>query len=111
MNVNQFLSILWARRRLALSVFLLTIGATIVVSLLLPKKYTASAAVVVEMKGDPIVGMLFQNIGGAAYLGTQVDIFNSDRVARRVVSNLKLNENATIRQQWLEETQGQGSFD
>jgi succinoglycan biosynthesis transport protein ExoP len=111
MNVNQFLSILWARRWLALSVFLLTIGATIVVSLLLPKKYTASAAVVVEMKGDPIVGMLFQNIGGAAYLGTQVDIFNSDRVARRVVSNLKLNENATIRQQWLEQTQGQGSFD
>jgi chain length determinant protein EpsF len=111
MNINQFMSILWARRWLALAVFLITVGATLVVSLALPKKYTASAAVVVEMKGDPIVGMLFQNMGAASYMGTQVDIFNSDRVARRVVTNLRLNENAKIRQQWLEETQGQGSFD
>ena len=42
MNINQFLSILWARRWLALTVFLVTVGATAIVSLLLPKKYTAS---------------------------------------------------------------------
>jgi uncharacterized protein involved in exopolysaccharide biosynthesis len=111
MNIHQFLSILWARRWLALTVFLVTVGATAIVSLLLPKKYTASSAIVIEMKGDPIVGMLFQNMGAASYMGTQVDIFNSDRVARRVVTNLRLNENAEIRQQWLEETQGQGSFE
>jgi chain length determinant protein EpsF len=40
-----------------------------------------------------------------------VDIIKSDRVAQRVVRNLKLNENPQIRQQWQDETGGQGSIE
>jgi chain length determinant protein EpsF len=44
-------------------------------------------------------------------MATQVDIINSERVAQRVVRNLKLNENPQVRQQWQEETRGEGSIE
>jgi polysaccharide biosynthesis transport protein len=40
-----------------------------------------------------------------------VDIIQSDRVAQRVVRNLKLNENPQIRKQWQDEAKGQGSIE
>ena len=44
-------------------------------------------------------------------MATQVDIIKSDRVALRVVRNLKLTENPQVRQQWLDATEGQGSIE
>ena len=43
MNLGQFISILRARWWVAVLVFVLTVGTTLVVSLLLPKQYTAAA--------------------------------------------------------------------
>ncbi len=111
MNFSQLLSVLLARKWLALLVFLLTVGTTLGISLWLPKKYTATAEIVLEMKADPIAGMLLPHLATASYMATQVDIFQSDRVARRVVANLRLTENPTVREQWLEGTQGQGSIE
>ena len=42
-------------------------------------------------------------------MATQVDIINSDRVAKTVVSQLGLDRNPTVRAQWQEETQGKGT--
>jgi succinoglycan biosynthesis transport protein ExoP len=39
-------------------------------------------------------------------MATQVDIIRSDRVALRVVRNLKLAENPQVREQWQDETEG-----
>lgn len=111
MGINQFLSVLWARKWVALLVFVLTVGTTVGISLMLPKRYTATAALVIEVRPDPVGGMLYANVATASYMATQVDILLSDRVARRVVSNLKLSENEQVRQQWMEATQGVGSFD
>lgn len=111
MGISQFLSVLWARKWVALLVFLLTVGTTVAVSLMLPKKYTATAALVIELRPDPVGGMLFANIGASSYMATQVDILASDRVARRVVENLRLSENPQLRDQWMEATQGVGSID
>ena len=54
MTFAQFLSILRARKWLALLVFVLVVTTTLVTSLLLPKVYTAAASVVVDIKSDPL---------------------------------------------------------
>ena len=90
----------------------LTVGTTVGVSLLLPKNYIAFAAVVLDVRSpDPIAGMVLGAMAMPAYMATQVDIIQSDRVAQRVVQGLRMTENAQTRQQWLEATEGKGSFD
>jgi chain length determinant protein EpsF len=44
-------------------------------------------------------------------MGTQVDIIKSDRVARKVVKMLRLEENSTIKQMWLGATEGRGKLE
>jgi polysaccharide biosynthesis transport protein len=111
MTFGQFLSILRARWWLVLLVIGVAVGATLGINLLLPKQYKASASVVLDFKPDPISSALYGGMASPAMMATQVDIIKSDRVAQRVVRNLKLNENPQIRQQWQEETQGEGSIE
>lgn len=112
MTFSQFLSILKARWIAALLVLVLTVGTTIGVSLMLPKNYTASAAVVLDVRSpDPIAGMVLGAMAMPAYMATQVDIIQSDRVAQRVVQGLRLTENPETRQQWLDATGGKGNFE
>jgi polysaccharide biosynthesis transport protein len=111
MSFTQFLSILRARWWVLLLVLVLTVGTTVVVSLLLPKQYRATASVVVDFKPDPISAVMFGGMASPAFMATQVDIIRSDRVAQRVVRNLRLGENPQIRQQWLDDTGGQGSLE
>jgi chain length determinant protein EpsF len=112
MTFSQFLSILKARWVSALMVLVLTVGTTVGVSLVLPKNYTASAAVVLDVRSpDPIAGMVLGAMAMPAYMATQVDIIQSDRVAQRVVQGLRLTENAQTRAEWLEATGGQGNFE
>ncbi len=111
MTFSQFLSILRARWRRALAVFFGTVLLVVVVSLLLPKKYTGVASVVVDVSPDPIAGMLSNAMVGPSIVATQVDIINSDRVARKVIRNLKLAEHPEIQQQWREATDGVGTVE
>src|SRR5437867_5422725 len=113
MSFGQFLSILRARWWVASIVLLVTVCATLAVSLLLPKQYSATASVVVDMKPDPIAGALYyaQGVLAPSYMATQVDVIQSTRVAQRVVRNLKLTENAAVRRQWLEATEGKGDIE
>ena len=111
MTFGQFLSILRARWWVALLVLTLTVGATLAVSLIMPKQYKASASVVVDFKPDPISAVMYGGVASPAFMATQVDIIQSDRVALRVVRNLKLNENPQVRAQWLEDTKGEGSIE
>jgi len=111
MTFGQFLSILRARWWVVALVLGLTVATTLVVSLLLPKQYTATASVVVDFKPDPVSAFAFGGGASPAYMATQVDIIRSERVAQRVVRNLKLNDNPQVRQQWLDETGGEGSIE
>lgn len=112
MTLQQFLSILRARWALALVVLLLTVGAAIGVSLMLPKQYTATSAVMLDMRSpDPIAGIVMGGAMGPAYMATQVDLINSERVARRAIKTLGLTNNNETRNQWLEATQGRGDFE
>ncbi len=111
MNPQQFLLILRARYKLVLFVLFTTVVVTLVVSLLLPKQYTAMASVVVDTKSpDPLVGIL-PAMAMPGYMATQVDIIGSDRVAQKVVKLLRLDASPTVRAQWMEATQGKGRLE
>ena len=111
MTFGQFLSILRARWWVVALVLGLTVATTLLVSLLLPRQYTATASVVVDFKPDPVSAFAFGGGASPAYMATQVDIIRSERVAQRVVRNLKLNENPQVRQEWLDETGGEGNIE
>lgn len=111
MTLQQFLLILRARYRVALLAFAVTVATTLIVSLLLPKQYTASAAIVVDVKSpDAVSGLLLQGMMAPGYMATQIDIINSDRVAKAVVKLLRMEESAVIKQQWQEATEGKGQM-
>lgn len=104
MTFHQFFLILRARYKVVIFTFLFIVLATLLVSLLLPKQYTAGAAIVVDIKSpDPVAGMVLPGLASPAYMATQVDIINSDRVAQRVVKMLRMDENEVIKQQWMED--------
>lgn len=111
MTLQQFLLVLWARRRQVFQTFVVTVLTTLVVSLLWPKEYTATTAVVVDVKSpDPVAGIVLPGLMAPGYMATQVDIITSDRVTMRVVKMLKLDENPSIREQWQSDTNGEGQI-
>jgi len=111
MTFQQFLLILRARYKAALLVFFITVAITTVVSLILPKQYTAGAALVVDVKSpDPLSGQMLQGMMAPGYMATQIDIINSDRVAKEVVRGLKLDQSPALRGQWQEDTKGEGEL-
>lgn len=112
MNFVQFLAILRARWKVALIVFASILLVVLAASLMLRKSYTASASVVVDAtKPDPLAAVLFPGGMNPSVIATQIDVIQSDRVAFKVVRNLRLTENPQIRAQWQEATDGAGSIE
>jgi chain length determinant protein EpsF len=110
MNLHQFLLILLARYKVALCTMIGTVIIGMVASSLLPKQYTATAAVLLDVRApDPLAGIVLPFMPGL--LSTQVEIIGSDRVAQKVVKMLRLNENPAVKAQWEESTQGQGNLE
>lgn len=111
MTVRDLLNILFARHRVILGVWLSIVLVTLVICLVMPAKFKSTTAVVVDVKSpDPIAGVMMQGMTAPAYMATQVDIINSPRVARRVVSLLKLDESPDVRAAWMDATDGKGSL-
>ncbi len=111
MSFTQFIAILAARWKISLAVFITLVSVTLAVSLILPKKYTAVASIVIDAKSDPLSAVLYAGGVNPSLIATQIDVLNSDRVAYKVVRNLKLSENPNIREQWLASTDGTGSIE
>ncbi len=112
MNFVQFLAILRARYKMALGVFAGIVIVALVTSLLWPKSYTAAASVVIDStKPDPLAAVLYPGGMNPSVIATQIDVIQSDRVAFKVVRNLKLTENPQIREQWQNATKGEGSIE
>ena len=112
MTLHQFLLILRARIRVALAVALGAIVLALLVSLLLPRTYTAQTSVLVDVRTpDPVLGAAgMQGLVAPSYMATQVDIISGERVAQRVVKMLKLDEDADTRDEWQRATDGKGSL-
>jgi succinoglycan biosynthesis transport protein ExoP len=111
MTFQQFLLILRARYKIILFILLVTVSITLAVSLLLPKQYTATTAIVLDVRSpDPVSGMLLPGLASPGYMATQIDIINSSRVAQRVVKLLRMDESPAIRSQWMDATDGKGDL-
>ncbi|OWQ93955.1 chain length determinant protein EpsF [Roseateles aquatilis] len=103
MTPSKLMSIVRARWSLVLLVVLLTTLTALGVSLVLPKRYIATASVVIDAKPDPVSALIYPGLASPAYMNTQVDVIASDRVALRVVRDLRLTEVPELRQQWQDQ--------
>ena len=111
MTFQQFLLILRARWKVVVGTLALVFATTLVVSLLLPERFTASTSVLVDVKSsDPIMGALLPAQMLPGYMATQIDIVTSDRVAERVVKLLKLDQVPAIQRDWRGDNNGQGTI-
>ncbi|HXN14906.1 MAG TPA: chain length determinant protein EpsF [Usitatibacter sp.] len=98
MNIHQFLLALRGRFWVFLSLMAATIVAAIVVTLLLPKTYEATVSVLVDNRDEQSLAAAPAPARQAlGYMQTQTDIIQSQRVARKVVEDLKLAENPQAR--------------
>jgi succinoglycan biosynthesis transport protein ExoP len=112
MSLSQILAVLRARWLAMLAVFLLVVVSVFLLCMVLPKKYSASAAVMVDVKSpDPVAGMVLPAMMSTSYMTTQVDLLMSERVALKAMRGLGLHESPVLRQQWQAATKGAGSFD
>ena len=105
MNLSHFLAVLRARWLSAVVVFGAVLVASILYLVFATRVYTATASVLIDAKPDPVSSMLY---GGAtpALINTQIEILRSDRVAQRVVQNLKLADLADMRSAWASAKSG-----
>jgi chain length determinant protein EpsF len=82
-----------------------------IVSVIIPPRYTAMATVVVDFKGiDPISGGFVPVMPMLGAMATQVDIIQSHSVARRAVDLMKLAENPSAIELHMQETGGKGDI-
>lgn len=93
MNLQQFFIILWARKILLISCLTATVLMTLIVSLLMPKQFVATTALVLDQRGiDPVTGMVFPTQLLSGYLATQKEVIASHHVALKVVDLLNLTQ-------------------
>lgn len=91
MSFSQIYSILYARKKTLALVVILTLIATLGISLVLPKVYTSSAELFIDYRGaDPITGRQFSPMNDESYMQTQVDMIRSEDVADHIISATKL---------------------
>ena len=113
MNHYFLLAALRARYRIFLFILGATVLATTVVSLLLPKSYVSTVALMVDSKDEQSIGnaQLAPVRERTGYMQTQIDLITSPKAARKVVDELRLTESPTIRAEFEEEPRGQGSIE
>jgi chain length determinant protein EpsF len=101
MNFSQFLLALRARFKIFASVVVLAVLAAATVSLLLSKTYNATVSLLVDAKDEQLFNNNQRNYMQPQerlnYLQTQIDILTSEKVARKVVQDLKLGDNPELR--------------
>lgn len=112
MTPAHILAVLRARWSVILAAVLLTGSAAGIVSWSLPKQYTASSSLVIDARSpDPINGTMIGSNSLSSYIATQIDVIESERVIRKAIQALKLNQNPQLVAQWREATEGRGVFE
>ena len=116
MNLQQFLLALRARWGVFAMVLAATVLAATAVSLLLPKSYKATASLLVNPNKDEqslsnVLHPLILPQERLSYMQTQMDIITSEKVARKVVHDLKLAESPSSRAAFEKEERGEGTIE
>lgn len=112
MNLNLLMSALRARHRLFTMIVLATVLATLVVSMLMPRTYVATVALMLDGRDEQsLTSALIPARERTGFMQTQIDLIGSMKVARKVVQDLRLTEVPAIREAYEDETQGLGSIE
>ncbi len=111
MNLSQLMEVLMGRWKIVVATLLIFTGIAAVTSMLLPKRYTATAAVLVDGRGVSALGTAAGELSPSSnqqVMATQADLVGSERVARRVVALLSLQNDKALHEQWLDSAHGEG---
>lgn len=112
MTVGHLVSVLrgrWIQVAIGLGIGILLATALTVAT---KAKYTASASVLVDVKSpDPITGSMMQGLTSPAYMNTQVDLINSEAIARRTTSELRLDQLPEMQATYQKQTKGEVEFE
>jgi chain length determinant protein EpsF len=110
MGLSQLIRILWAHRLTSFYIVAAVVAAAVAASLLLPKKYKAESAIVVDVRGsDPLAQDGATSTQPASnYLATQVDVIGSHNVALKVINRMKMANNPEFIEKFQEATGGAG---
>jgi succinoglycan biosynthesis transport protein ExoP len=112
MSFEQLIAILRARWLIAISAFVLITSAVAIYTLLVPKQYTASGSVVVDIRSpDPVAGAVLPGVTQPSFLMTQIDIMTSTRVAHKVVRDMQLSSSPDMVARWKAATKGVGDYE
>ena len=92
-------------------VFAAVVLSALAMIAILPKKYVASATVMLDGRDEQsmVDRMTMRERGG--YVQTQVDLIQSGRVAKRVVRDLKYTQMPGVRDAYERDTGGQGTIE
>jgi chain length determinant protein EpsF len=111
LNLSQILFILKARYKAFLVTFFIVFGLVTLVTLMLPKTYTATTSVVLNYKGvDPVTGFAIPSQLMTSYMTTQIGLITSHRVALKVVDKLAIAESAVMKESFQKQTNGIGDI-
>lgn len=97
MNFNYYWNVIKDRRWIVITAFVVTVVVTLIISLLWPPKYEATATLVLDYdSSNPMnIGMYAMGSGilqSIEYMNTQIEIIKSRKVAVGVVELLKLDK-------------------
>ena len=112
MDLNQFLLALRARRKAFMLVLAATIVAAVAAALIMPKRYVATATLLVDARDEQSMspGRLSAR-ERSSYIQTQVELLMSPRVAAQAARELKLAQDPAVREAWEKDTGGAGAID
>lgn len=111
MNIHLLLSILAARWRVGLGVFLACVAVSAVITFRSPRLFTATAQMVVDLSGNTAA-----DAGGTQgaipdSMQTHINIITSPRVADLVVEKLGFDKDPAMKTAWQDATKGKGDFE
>lgn len=101
MTLTQLINIAKARYVVLLAIFLTVLSLAIAFALFSPRKYTASAVLVVDVKAtDPLGANQLSSlmVSSATYVATQIDVLSSERVSKRGAERLLQTSNPELKQ-------------
>src|ERR671939_1102150 len=112
MDLNQYLLALKARRKAFVTVLAVTVFAAIVVALVIPKRYDATATILIDARDEQTMAPARMSPRErAGYVFTQMELISSGKVAQKVVRDLKLAQQSGVREDWERDTGGVGSIE
>jgi chain length determinant protein EpsF len=112
MDLSQFLTALRARRKAFLLVLMATIFTAVAVALVVPKKYVATATLMMDARDEQTMAPTRMSPRErAGYIQTQVDLMMSGRVAAQVARDLKLAQKPGMREAYERDTGGSISIE